>query len=200
MAKVIAPYGPPCSLKACQFGYGSGRKWFGTCEGDYSFIICQECNEWNVKGTPLEGALGRDITAVVYTMPGRAQACYLSGSPRCRAELAKAVEMGNANYFLQFWRARVDFSTSRRIQTKQLFQAQAMQHQAQMMAQLSKGSALINATILSGGASVAEIMGEDDGSRYGNHQVSVTFFSITYFLIAICFSYQKLFILTQYSP
>ncbi|KAH6670639.1 hypothetical protein B0J14DRAFT_596673 [Halenospora varia] len=177
IAKLFKEAGPPCGGQGRGFKKPCGRKWFGHIsasqndENDCTIVMCEECYNENVKDTPLKEYLGRDLTKEVYEGDVQNQKEAFCGpwSKRSKAAIKEAADAKDFRMFARHWNQR------ERMKMTLLPQIQLMQVQFQSQ-QALKMSAMNNAIMVQGGASISEAAGVD-GYDHGNSTVGYGFAS-----------------------
>lgn len=177
IAKLFNEAGPPCGGQGRGFKKPCGRKWFGHIsanqndENDCTIVMCEECYNENVKDTSLKEHLGRDLTKEVYESDVQNQKEAFCGpwSKRSKAAIKEAADAKDFGMFARHWNQR------ERMKMTLLPQIQLMQVQFHSQ-QALKMSAMNNAIMVQGGASISEAAGVD-GYDHGNSTVGYGFAS-----------------------
>lgn len=187
VAAAMATWPAPCASDARLIKAASGRRWYGNrnlAEGDehkVGIACCEECFANYIKGTPLEGFLGVDVTERIYDRNSAGFACN-AYTDRVRQVLSEACQAGDFLIFARYWARRKDVEARwkainelcQKQAEKQAVEAMLMNAQAssaaytKLMGQLAANT---SATIMSVGGSVAEAAASDCGQRYGNTTV-----------------------------
>jgi hypothetical protein len=180
-AATLNTLAPPCGGRLRGFKRGSGRKFYGRIAqntadpDDTTIVICAECHEELVVGTPLEAAFSQDLTEGAYGNERETGFFCQPYSNRAKGYLKDAATKGDLGAFARYWNNRENLRRKKEewepMLAKLKAERDAYDQNYKFQMQL-KANAMAMALSNQGNAMVCNALTGPTGNHWGNSSVS----------------------------